>query len=103
VPEGRVLRDHASKLRWKLNRPVGGLVTVERAAGSVEVAEQVELTVVAPAQPQLDKLYETWERWLSKAKLDPAQPAAVTDSTVARTRCTRRFMCGLPWGMTRGL
>ena len=82
VPEGRVLRDHASTLGWTLNRPVDGLVTVERAARPVEVADQVEMTVVAPAQPQLDALYETWERWLAKAKLDPAQPATVTDSSV---------------------
>jgi hypothetical protein len=82
VPEGRVLRDHAVKLGWKVNRPVDGLVTVERAAAPVEVADQVELTVVAPAQPQLDALYKTWERWLTNAKLDPAQPAAVTDSSV---------------------
>jgi beta-lactamase superfamily II metal-dependent hydrolase len=82
VPEGRVLRDQSSKLRWKLNRPVGGLVTVERAAGPVAVADQVEMTVVAPAQPQLEALYKTWERWLEDAKLDPLQPAAVTDSSV---------------------
>ncbi len=82
VPEGRVLRDLASTLRWKINRPVGGHVTVERAAGPVPVADQVEMTVVAPAQPQLDALYKTWERWLTDAKLDPVQPAAVTDSSV---------------------
>jgi hypothetical protein len=82
VPEGRTLRDLATRLEWAVNRPLGGLVTVDRADGPIELAPGVTLTVVAPAQPQLDALYEEWERWLAKAKLDPLQPASITDSSV---------------------
>lgn len=82
VPEGRTLRDLAARLGWPVNRPVGGLVTVDRSPAPLEVTSGVSLTVVAPAQPQLDALYDEWERWLEKAKLDPLQPASITDTSV---------------------
>jgi hypothetical protein len=82
VPEGRTLRDLAARLGWPVNRPVGGLVTVDRAPAALDVGDGLTLTVVAPAQPQLDALYEEWERWLEKAARDPLSPASITDTSV---------------------
>ncbi len=82
IGEGRVLRDHANRLGWKLNRPLDDLVTAERAGGPFDVGDGVEITVVGPAQPQLEKLYDEWEKWLAKARLDPERPASITDSSV---------------------
>jgi hypothetical protein len=64
VPDGRTLRDNASQLGWRVNDPIGRLVTVEGAHGPIDVGDGLELTVVGPGRGQLEKLSAEWERWL---------------------------------------
>jgi hypothetical protein len=62
VAQGRVLRDHATRLGWPPNEPFGGLVV---APGQVPFGDAT-LTVVAPAPPALDRLDAKWEEWLER-------------------------------------
>ena len=77
VSQGRELRDQATKLGWKLNRPFDGLVTAPRSI----TLGGATITVVSPHTAQVAKLHEAWERWLTHHQ-DVAGVAAYNDSSV---------------------
>jgi beta-lactamase superfamily II metal-dependent hydrolase len=77
VPQGRELRDQATKLGWAVNRPFDGLVTAPR---SITLGD-AKLTVLSPHTAQVAKLHDAWERWLTHHK-DAAGLAAYSDTSV---------------------
>jgi hypothetical protein len=77
VAQGRELRDQATKLGWKLNRPFDGLVTAPRKI----TLGDASITVVSPHTAQVAKLHEAWERWLTHHQ-DVAGVAAYADNSV---------------------
>lgn len=76
VKQGQQLRDNAKALQLEGNKPFGGLVT----EGRTHTLDGLKLTVVAPAQPRLDKLKKKWDAEVRKQQA--AEVAAYLDRSV---------------------
>ena len=81
VAEGRELRDQAETLGWDVNEPFDGPVALPAGGPRTIKLGNVELTVLCPARPQLDRLHAAWDKWLTQ---HPEAVAGAVPAQVAR-------------------
>jgi beta-lactamase superfamily II metal-dependent hydrolase len=91
VPQGRDLRNGAKKLGIVLNSPFKGLIVAPKTGKkTVSLGNSLSLTVIGPAQAQLDALKQDWAKKIAamkkKGTLKPAamqaQAAEFVDKSV---------------------
>jgi hypothetical protein len=69
VGQGRDLRNHATKLKWKVNRHFKGLVSAPaNGPKTIDCGNGLKLTVLGPRADRLKALQEEWDEILKKLK-----------------------------------
>jgi len=64
VPQGNELRDYATKLTIPINQGAGGALVLapEQGVLTIKPANGLRFTILAPHQPQLDRLQALWAK-----------------------------------------
>ncbi len=87
VPQGRELRNRAKVLGWRVNRPFGELVTLEREGPrDVQFDGGLTLTVLGPRAERVETLQREWDSVIRERGLAQPPPdgevAALLDQSV---------------------
>jgi hypothetical protein len=87
IPQGFRLRDDAKKLGVELNPELAGeLIVAEPGAAPIEIAGgALRLTIAGPLQPELDKLRQKHEAWLTELQKQSKTPANALAAYVDRS------------------
>ena len=89
IPQGRLLRDDAERLKWRPNHKFKGrLILASEGSKPVTLDGGLKLTVIGPMQPELMDLQEAHDKWLreqkdKKKKSAKSALAAYLDESVA--------------------
>jgi hypothetical protein len=89
IPQGRLLRDDAERLKWKPNHKFKGkLILASEQSEPVQLDGGLKLTVIGPMLPELLALQDAHDKWLreqkdKKKKSAESALAAYLDESVA--------------------
>ena len=87
IPQGFRLRDDAMKLGVELNPELAGeLIVAEPGSAPIEIADgALRLTIAGPLQPELDRLRQKHEAWLTELQKQGKTPADALAAYVDRS------------------